>query len=168
MRRVFTIFLLVAASISIPLRAEGLHEKLIFLEPLLGPPWQGEFTLADGSKRTLPITQAYEALWDGKVIHYTRSLPDFPFFSEGYIYWDTNEQKVCLMTINSRGNADRGIVTLEKGTITVSGRMTMDGKTYDYRNTFEFGADGKLIDRWFQNMTGSWQPGHVIEFARDR
>jgi len=166
-RRAFTIVLLVAASISPPLRAEGLHEKLTFLEPLLGRPWQGELTLPDG-KQTLPITQAYEALWDGKVIHYTRSIPDFPFFLEGYIYWDANEQKVCLMNINSRGNAYRGIVTLEKGTITVSGRMTMDGKTYDYRNTFEFGADGNLIDRWFQNMTGSWQPGHVIEFVRGR
>jgi len=168
MRQVFTMVLLVAASISHPLRAEGLHEKLAFLEPLLGRLWQGEYTLADGSKRTLPITMTYGPKWDGKVIHYTRSLPDFPFFSEGYIYWDSNEQKVCLMGIDSRGNADRGIVTLEKGTITVSGRMTMDGKTYDYRNTFEFGADGKLIDRWFDNMTGSWRPGHVVEFVRGR
>jgi len=167
MGRVFTTVLLVAASISLPLRAEGLHEKLTFLEPLLGRPWQGEFALPDG-KQTLPITQAYEALWDGKVIHYTRSIPDFPFFLEGYIYWDANEQKVCLMNINSRGNADRGIVTLEKGTITVSGRMTMNGKTYDYRNTFELSADGKLIDRWFANSTGSWQPGHVVEFVRSK
>ena len=102
------------------------------------------------------------------MIHYSRSIPDFPFFLEGYIYWDVNEQKVCLMSINSRGNANRGIVTLEKGIITVSGRMTMNGKTYDYRNSFEFGAAGKLIDRWFQNMTGSWQAGHVIEFVRGR
>ena len=61
MRRVSIMVLLVAACISLPLGAEGLHEKLAFLEPRLGGPWQGELTLPDG-KRTLPITQAYEAL----------------------------------------------------------------------------------------------------------
>jgi hypothetical protein len=163
----FGVVLLVATSFSMPLRAEGLHEKLAFLEPLLGRPWQGELTLPDG-KRTLPVTQAYEALWDGKVIHYTRSIPDFPFFLEGFIYWDVNEQKVCLMTIDSRGNANRGIVSLEESKIAVSGRMTMGGKTYDYRNTFEISADGRLTDRWFQNQTGSWQPGHVLVFVRGK
>jgi hypothetical protein len=167
MRHVFSMVLLVAASVSLPLRAEGLHEKLTFLEPLLGRSWHGEFPLPDG-KRALPITQAYEALWNGKVIHYTRSIPDFPFFLEGYIYWDVNEQKVCLMNINSRGNANRGIVTLEDGEITVSGRTTMNGRTYDYRNTFEVSADGTLTDRWFDNATGSWQPGHVVVFVRGK
>jgi hypothetical protein len=165
--RFFSVILLVAVSLSVPLRAEGLHEKLIFLEPLLGRPWQGEFPLPEG-KRTLSITQAYESLWDGKVIHYTRSIPDFPFFLEGYIYWDVNEQKVGLMNINSRGNANRGIVTLEDGKITVSGRTTMHGRTYDYRNTFEVSADGRLTDRWFDNATGSWQPGHVVVFVRGK
>ena len=164
-RHFFSVVLLVAASLSLPLRAEGLHEKLAFLGPLLGRPWQGELTLPDG-KGTLPITQAYEPLWDGKVIHYTRSIPDFPFFVEGYIYWDAKEQKVCLMSINSRGIADRGIVTLEDGKITISGRATMNAKTYDYRNTFEVSTDGRLTDRWFQNATGSWQPGHVVVFVR--
>ena len=164
-RHFFSVVLLVAAGLGLSIRAEGLDEKLAFLEPLLGQPWQGEFSLSDG-ERTLPITQAYEPLWNGKVIHYTRSLPDFPFFLEGYIYWDANEQKVCLMSINSRGSAGRGIVTLQDGMITVSGRMTMNGKTYDYRNTFEVSADGRLTDRWFDNATESWQPGHVVVFVR--
>jgi len=167
MKRLFGAVLILVASFSLPLRAEGLHEKLTFLEPLLGRAWQGELTLPDG-KRTLPITQAYEPLWGGKVIHYTRSIPDFPFFLEGYIYWDANEQKVCLMNINSRGNADRGVVTFEDGKITVSGQVTMNGKTFDYRNTFEVGADGSLTDRWFANATGSWQPGHVVVFVRGK
>jgi hypothetical protein len=47
------------------------------------------------------------------------------------------------MSVNSRGNADRGVVTLEDGMITVRGRATMNGKTYDYRNTFEVSADGR-------------------------
>lgn len=166
-RQVLGVVLLVAVSLSGPLRAEGLREELAFLEPLLGRPWQGEFPLADGNQ-TLKITQAYEPLWDGKVIHFTRAIPDFPFFLEGYIYWDANEQKVCLMRIDSRGNANRGIVTLEEGKITVSGRMTMDGRTYDYRNIFEFSADGRLTDRWFDNARGSWQPGHVVVFGREK
>jgi hypothetical protein len=166
-KRMRTMVLLAAACIGLQLRAEGLHEKLTFLEPLLGQPWQGELTLPDG-KQTMPITQAYDARWDGRVIHYTRSIPDFPFFLEGFIYWDVNEQQVCLMNVNSRGNAGRGTVTLENGAITVSGRMTMNGRTYDYRNTFELGAGGRMTDRFFQNMTGTWQPGHVIEFVRGR
>ncbi len=72
------------------------------------------------------------------------------------------------MNINSRGNADRGVVTLEDGKITVSGPVTMAGKTFDYRNTFEVGTDGSLTDRWFQNATGSWQPGHVVVFVRKK
>lgn len=167
MRPVITMVLLVAASINIQLGAEALHEKLTFLESLLGQSWQGEFPLP-GRNQSLRITQTYETLWNGKVIHYTRSIPDLPFFLEGYIYWDTNEQKVCLMSINSRGNANHGIITLENATITVYGRMTMNGKTYYYRNTFEFDADGKLIDRWFDNASGSWEPGHVVVFVRGR
>lgn len=166
-RHFFSVLLILAVSLSPSLRAEGLDDRLAFLEPLLGQPWQGEFTLADG-KRTLQITQTYESLWDGKVVHYTRSIPEFPFFLEGYIYWDVNEQRVCLMSINSRGNADRGVVALEDGKITVSGRTTMNGETYDYRNTFEVSADGRLTDRWFQNQTGSWQPGHVVMFVRGK
>jgi len=163
----FGVVLLVLANLGLPLRAEGLDEKLAFLEPLLGAPWQGEFPLPDG-KRTFPITQTYESLWNGKVVHYTRALPDFPFFLEGYIYWDANEQKVCLWNINSRGGSDRGVVTLEDGKIVVSGQATINGKTYDFRNTFEVGADGTLTDRWFQNRTGSWQPGHVVVFVRGK
>ncbi len=166
-RRVFIVVLLVAAILNLPLRAEGLHEKLAFLQPLLGRPWQGEFPLPDG-KRTLPITQVYEPLWGGVVIRYARSIPDFPYFSEGYIYWDVDEQKVCLMSINSRGKADRGVVTLEDGKITVTGRLTMGGKTYDYRNTFEVTAEGRLTDRWFDREPGSWRAGHVVVFARGK
>jgi hypothetical protein len=161
----FGVLLLVIANLSLPLRAEGLDEKLAFLEPLLGAPWHGEFPLPDG-KRTLPITQTCESLWNGKVVHYTRSIPDLPAFAEGYIYWDETEQKVCLWSINSRGIVTQGIVTLEEGTITVSGRLTIDGRTFDYRNTFEVGPDGTLTDRWFQNAFGSWRPGHVVVFVR--
>lgn len=129
----FGVVLLVIASLSLPLGAEGLDEKLAFLEPLLGAPWQGEFPLLDG-KRTFPITQTYESLWN----------------------------------INSRGGSDRGVVTLEDGKITVSGQATVNGKTHDFRNTFEVSADGTLTDRWFQNRTGSWQPGHVVVFVRGK
>lgn len=164
-RHLCTVVLILIAALSTRAGAGGLDERLAFLEPLLGRPWQGELTLPDG-EQTMQVTQAYEPLWDGKVIHYTRSIPDFPFFLEGYIYWDANEQQVCLMNINSRGNAGRGVVTLEDGTITVRGRMTMGGKTYDYRNTFEVAPDGRMTDRWFQNQSGSWQPGHAVTFAR--
>jgi len=55
---------------------------------------------------------------------------------------------------------------MEDGRICLRGSATINGKISDYRNTFEFRPDGKMIDRYYQNASGTWQPGHVIEFVR--
>ncbi len=74
------------------------------------------------------------------MVRYTRVLPDFPFFLEGYIYWDANEQKVRLWNINSRGGSDRGVVTLE---------------------------DGTLTDRWFQSLYDARIPGFSLDHLHE-
>jgi hypothetical protein len=52
--------------------------------------------------------------------------------------------------------------------VTVQGKVVFPDRTFDYKNTFEFMPDGKMIDRWFQNAFGPWQPGHVVEFIEQK
>jgi len=160
------LFLVVFPGLASSQSPAGLIEPLAFLKPFLASTErQGQMKLPPDGSKTATVIQKYEVLWDGKVIRYTRSVVDLGFFAEGFFYWDQNEKQVLHFVVNSRGNADRGTVTLDNGLITVSGKLTMAGKTFDFRNTFEFAPDGKMVDRWFQNMTGEWNAGHVVEFA---
>jgi hypothetical protein len=144
---------------------QTLNEKLKFLEPMLGNNWVGEMKSPDG-KKAFKVNLSYESMWNGTVIKFSRSNPELNFFSEGYIYWDDDVQKLLLFSVSSRGGADKGDIIFEDGKITIKGNSTIKDKTFDYKNTFEFTSNGKMIDRWFQNAKGSWQPGHTIEFHR--
>jgi hypothetical protein len=59
-------------------------------------------------------------------------------------------------------------VSVENGVLTVRGTIAFPERTFDFKNTFEFAAEGKMIERWFQNASGSWQPGHVVEFVEKK
>jgi hypothetical protein len=157
---------LIVVVLRFPLVSQALDDHLKFLEPLLGTTWTAQMKLPPDGGKTAAVTMRCEALWSGKVVRFTRTVAGLDFFREGYFYWDGDEKKVLLFTVDNRGGADRGVVTQTAGQITVSGTMVMGDKKYEYRNTFEFPAPGQLIDRWFQNARGPWQPGHVIEFSR--
>jgi hypothetical protein len=145
--------------------SQTLNEKLKFLEPMLGNIWEGEMKSPDGTK-SFKVTLSYEAIWNGEVIKFSRYNPELKYFTEGYIYWDDETSKVTFFSVSSRGGASMADITIEEGKITLKGQLTMRDKTFDYKNTFEFTPDGKMIDRWFQNAFGPWQSGHVIEFKR--
>ena len=103
-------------------------------------------------------------MWDGMTVKYSSSTPGNESFSEGYFYWDRGEKKIAVIILNSRGIYNMGFVTIEEGLLTISGTISFPERTFEFRNTFEFREDGKMIDRWFQNAFGSWRPGHVISF----
>jgi hypothetical protein len=149
-----------------PLQAQALQDNLSFLAPLVGGAWEGQMRLPPDGKKTATVSLRFELMWDGAAVKYARSVPDLKFAQEGYVYWDADAKKACLFALDSRGDARTGDVALFEGQVTVTGRMAMQGKTFDYKNTFAIGSDGKLTDRWFQNALGTWQPGHVIEFGR--
>jgi len=144
---------------------QTLNENLKFLEPLLGKNWVGNMNSPDG-KKSFKVTLTYESMWNGTLVKFSRSNPELDFYTEGYIYWDDEIQKSFLFSVSSKGGAEKGDVSFEEGKVTIKGNLTMMGKTFDYKNTFEFTPDGKMIDRWFQNAFGPWKAGHVIEFNR--
>jgi hypothetical protein len=158
------IFLLLL--ISFPAIGQVLNEKLKNLEPLLYSNWVGEMKSPDG-KKAFKINLSYEPLWDGEVIKFSRSVPEIKSFSEGYIYWDYDSSKILIFTISTRGAARESEVTFEEGKILVKGKLSIDNRTFDYKNAFEFTSDGKMTDSWFQNAFGYWQPGHVIVFSKE-
>jgi len=147
--------------------AQNLDPNLKILAPLLGKSWVGDLKAPDGST-TWKTTCEFKALWDGTVVKYTGSTSQMNSFAEGYFYWDRAEQKVAVLIINNKGIYQKGFVMLEDSVITIKGAISFPERTFEFKNTFEFIADGKMIDRWFQNAFGPWRPGHVIEFTETK
>jgi len=144
-----------------------LSENLRILEPLVDKYWVGEMKAPDGS-RTFKTDQNFQVVWDGSVVRYTGSIPEIDSYSEGHFFWDREAQKVAVVIFSTRGVVRRGTVSVENGVVTVQGKIVFPDRTFDYKNTFEFTPDGKMIDRWFQNAFGPWQPGHVVEFIEKK
>ncbi len=63
------------------------------------------------------------------------------------------------------GVYSRGFVSLEGDQLMIAGQISFPERTFDFRNTLAFTADGKMTDRWFQNAFGSWRAGQVIELT---
>jgi hypothetical protein len=144
---------------------QTLTENLKILEPMLGKNWVGEMKSPDG-KTSSTVSLSYEPIWNGEVVKFSRSNPGMKSFLEGYFYWDEDEKKIVFFSVSNRGGAMKADVSLEDGKITLKGDLTIQNKTFQYRNVFEFTSDGKMIDRWFQNASGTWRPGHVVEFVK--
>ena len=170
MRRVLLasiVILLQAVLINSQAAQDGtaLNENLKFLAPMLHKNWVGDMKSPDG-KQTSTVTVSCEPIWDGDAVKYSRSNPERKSFSEGFFYWDVNEKKIIFLSVSNRGGAMKADVSVEDGVVALKGSATIQNKTFDYRNTFECTPDGKMVDRWFQNASGSWRPGHVIEFFK--
>lgn len=159
------IVLILVLLLNIAAIAQNLDANFKILEPLLGKSWVGELKAPDGSA-SWKTTREFRALWDGTVIKYTSSTSEINSFAEGYFYWDRTEQKIAVLIVNNKGIYQKGFVTLEDSVITIKGTIAFPERTFEFKNTFEITADGKMIDRWFQNAFGSWRPGHVVELER--
>jgi hypothetical protein len=145
--------------------AQILTEKLKFLEPMLGKNWVGDMKSPDG-KKSFKVTLCYQSIWNGEVVKYSTTNVELNYYSEGYFYFDDVTKSVKSFLVSSRGGAMMADVLVEEGKITLKGQTTMMDKTFDYKNTFEFTTDGKMIDSWFQNAFGPWKPGHVVEYTK--
>jgi hypothetical protein len=149
--------------------------KLALLAPLINEEWTGMMKAPDESAEW-KVECRYEAVWNGKVIKYTRTIPTQNSVEEGYIYWDDIAKKMAFFTIYSSAVFASGFVSVEKNIITFEGKMTWPApppnpgikQSYDFRNTFEMKSATEMVDRWFQNAFGPWRPGHVIEFHLDQ
>jgi len=153
-------------------RAEkGLDPKLASLAPLINREWAGMMKAPDGSAEWKTIC-TYEVLWHGKVIKSTRATPERNSFEEGFIYWDDIAKKPAFFSIHSGATFQSGFVSVDKNVITFEGKMTWPApppnpnvkQSYDFKNTFTFVSATEMVDQWFQNAFGPWQPGHEITF----
>jgi hypothetical protein len=144
--------------------AQTLAEPLRFLQPLLGREWTGELRSPDG-RASYRTTALFQRHFEGTVVKLTTATPEIGASAEGFFYWDREAGRVAVFLINSGGIFQRGYAALEDGVVTVRGTITFPERTFEFRNTFELTADGRLVDRWFQNAFGDWRPGHVVELT---
>lgn len=168
-KRSFITVLMLLISVLI-INGQTLSEKLDPLKPFLNKPWKGILKSPDG-KDELIVNRTFEIVKNGNVIKCTKINKELDSFGEGFFYWNDIEKKIAFFFIESKGVFQIGFVTVENNIVTIEGTMTWPQQlnpnvkqSYDFKNTFEFTSDGKMIDKWFQNAFGPWQPGHVIEF----
>ena len=145
---------------------QSLSEELKILEPLVNKTWSGELKTPDG-KRTLSVTRTFTPIIGGEFVKYQSSTPEVNSYSEGYFYWDRSEKKIAVLILSKKGVYQKGYVSVAEGIITIEGEISFPERSFNYRNTLQFREDSKLMDRWFQNAFGSWQPGHVIELTAE-
>jgi hypothetical protein len=162
-KSLFAAVVFFALSLPSVLRGQALDEKLILLKPMVGTTWEGTLKSPDG-RQEFKTVQRLDAVWNGSVLRYTGSVPDLNDRFEGFVYWDPEANRIAFFIAHSKGVIKRGTVSGEDGIITFRGRILFPERQFDFRNTFEFPSEGIMIDRWFQNAFGPWQPGHVIEF----
>jgi hypothetical protein len=153
------------------LSGQAVDPKLSSLEPFLNKEWTGMMKAPDGSVEW-KTTCTYEPVWNGKVIRHSRSTPELNSFEEGFIYWDDLAKKPAFFFMHSKGIFTSGFVSAAGNTVTYEGKMTWPmpppnskvKQSYDFKNTFTFVSATEMVDKWFQNAFGPWQPGHEITF----
>ncbi len=152
------------------LQAKSLDSHFTILKPFLNKHWVGTLKSPDGSKE-FRVNRRYESILNGKAIKCVKENADLNNYGEGYFYWNDLKKKISFLFIENNGVFLTGEVEVEKNTITIKGRITWPEKkpppfqqSFEFKNTFEFIQDGKMIDRWSHNAFGQWRPGHMIEF----
>jgi hypothetical protein len=149
-------------------------QELKCFEPLLNRKWTGILRAPNGSEGKISL--AFESLADGKIVKFRRDNFERKVFAEGYFYWNDIEKRIAYFSIGTGGNFAEGFVTVEAQLLIIEGKAFLQkalpppsGKqSFEFRNEFELTADGKLIDRYFQNASGTMQPCHVIEFISEK
>ena len=165
--RLSALFIILLIILTNPILGQELSEELKILEPLVNKKWSGELKTPDG-KMALNTTRTFTSIGDGTIVKYESTTPELNSHSEGFFYYDRSEKKVAVLTVtNRKGIYQKGYVSIEDGILTIQGQISFPERTFDYRNTFEFLADDKVVDRWFQNAFGDWNPGHVIELTAE-
>ena len=151
--------------------SQEINKNLQILTPLINKSWEGKLKAPDGSAE-FNVIRTFELMEKGNIIKCTNTNRDLGGYGEGYFYWDDLEKKIAYFFIENGGVFSKAFVTSENKTIIIEGKMTWPSQSnpqvkqsFDFKNTFEFTEEGKLIDKWFQNAFGPWRPGHTIEFA---
>ena len=162
-RRPWPAAILIVLALPSVMKGQDLDKKLNILKPMIGQTWEGTLKSPDG-RQEFKTVQRMDVIWNGSVLKYTGSVPDLDDHFEGFVYWDPEAERIAFFIAHSKGVVKTGTISGDDGIITFRGRILFPERQFDFKNTFEFPSDGVMIDRWFQNAFGPWQPGHVIEF----
>lgn len=141
-----------------------LDENLKLLEPLVNKKWVGEIKALD-SDEYLEIVRRFDVVWRGSAIRITGYCRALESEREGYIYWDSAEERIAMFAINNRGIVQQGHIGEQQGSIVIAGHITFPDRKLEFKNTFELTQDGKLVDKWYRLENGEWLPGHSVELV---
>lgn len=156
----FIAIMLIALSFS-SIYGQELDEHLKLLEPFINKSWEAEIPrFGEGAKMEI----MWKVIEKGKVIKKTGELKILNSTFEAYYFWDSDKQEIGVFSIHNNGNFLHGHVKEEDGKILEYGYVTFPDKKLEFRNTFEFTEDGKLLDKYFRFEDGEWQAGHSREF----
>jgi len=172
--RIMVAGIYILSILSLTVYSQPLDQNLKSLEPFLNIKWAGILRAPNGSESKIIL--AFESLAEGKIVKFRRDNIERMVFAEGYFYWNDIEKKIAYFSIGTGGNVAEGFVKVEANVLIIEGKAILQkplplpsGKqSFEFRNEFEYTADGKLIDRYFQNATGTMHPGHVIEFISEK
>lgn len=163
-RSVVWVGVLVLSFLPVPVAGQEpaeLDEHLRFLEPLIGPLWEGGF-LGEGAD--LVISLHFEPVLSGRAVKYTREAAELGYVSETHLYWSPVRKEVIFLTLNTRGIVGEGAVSFEDGAIVLRGVDQWPDGSVESRTVWQLDEDGVLRDTFTRLEGGEWVQGHVQEF----
>lgn len=146
--------------------AAKLDENLCFLAPLIGGNWVGGYL--DEDTAGLKITLRFSPILDGRVVRYTREVPEADYSSVTHIYWDPHIGKVHFLSLNNRGIVGVGSVTISGGEITFHGEEHMPSGSREFKTVLSLSPQDTLRDVFLRREKSGWVVGHVQEFKSNR
>lgn len=160
LKYILNAIILIATSFS-SIYGQDLDEKLKLLEPFTNRLWEAEVPrFGEGTKMEI----MWKVMEKGKVIKKTGEFKILNSSHEAFYFWDSDKQEIGVFSIHNNGNFLHGHVKEEDGKILVYGYVTFPDKKLEFRNTFEFTEDGKLLDKYFRYEDGEWRAGHSREY----
>ena len=162
--RAFTLVMIAALLMSLPVAAIDLHDTLAPLGPLVGPSWIGRFV----STPAPPFDHEIEwsAALGGHVVKWMKWVDELDFTMETAFYWDAEAETIAFTQLASNGNHSRGTVEWADGRIALIGFSMRPSGPVGFRQTFEIMPEGTLEDRYYSRGSNAWIPEHVIVYRR--
>lgn len=142
--------------------SQEMDETLKLLEPFTNKIWLSEMQGLRG-EGTISSQKEWEVVWQGKAIKYTSQTEKLNVYTDGYLYWDFDKQEIAVFTLNNKGKFIQGHIIEEAGKLLMYGYITLPDRKLEFRNTFEFLDDGKILDTWYRFEDGEWKTGHSVE-----
>ncbi len=122
-----------------------LRKELNILKPFVGKTWVGEVQHPSGPMM-LHMLIRVETMHDGKILKYHKEIKELKNQIDGYFYYDPDKKEIAFLLLSNNGNISVGNAKEEGGKILMYGYGIFPDRKLEFRHTFEFTSDGKLLD----------------------